>query len=283
MVVNPVSGGVDKSSFIAATSLFAENQNQNFILFETTGENDVVNLNALYLKYNPERVIVAGGDGTIKMVAEALEKHDVIIGILPVGSANGLAMELNLIKTFNENLSIAFNNDSISIDVIEINGIKCLHLSDLGLNAKLIKNYQKNAVHGIWGYFTQVFKTLYEKNHPFKTTITIQDTIVKEVSEMIVIANAKKYGTGVVINPNGIINDGKFELIILKKLDLSVFGKIILGRLSVESEFIEIISTDKATIKITEPVSFQIDGEFCGSKTELDIRISPYKLKIAIP
>jgi diacylglycerol kinase family enzyme len=38
---------------------------------------------------------VAGGDGTIKMVAEAMENY-VIIGILPAGSANGLAVDLNL-------------------------------------------------------------------------------------------------------------------------------------------------------------------------------------------
>jgi diacylglycerol kinase family enzyme len=51
---------------------------------------------------------VAGGDGTIKMVAEAMENYDVIIGILPAGSANGLAVDLNLPTTIEENLEIVF-------------------------------------------------------------------------------------------------------------------------------------------------------------------------------
>lgn len=169
------------------------------------------------------------------------------------------------------------------MDIIEINGQKCLHLSDLGLNAKLIKYYEKSAVHGRWGYALQIVKTLLDRNHPFKSTITLNNQTFESESRMIVIANAQKYGTGVVINPYGIMDDGKFELIILKKLDLMVFGKIVLGRLSAESEFVDVYSTDKAIIKTEVPISFQIDGEFCGTETELDISMSPYKVKIAVP
>lgn len=282
MVVNPVSGGINKSSFIDATYLYAGKENYNFILFETTGLNDISKLKSLYSKFIPDRIIIAGGDGTVKMVAEALLKEDVILGILPAGSANGLALELNLIKTLGENLAIAFRDTYISIDVIDINDQICLHLSDLGLNAKLIKNYEKSAIHGRWGYFLQVFKTLMGRNRPFRGVISIDNQNIEFESRMIVIANAKKYGTGVVINPNGIINDGKFELIILKKLNLKVFGKIILGQLSVKSEYVKVYSTDKAIIKTNVPVSFQIDGEFYGKILDLDISIFPYKVKIAV-
>lgn len=283
MVVNPVSGGFDKSNLIEAVSLYAAKENLNFVLYETTGKNDILKLKSLYEKFKSERVIIAGGDGTVKMAAEALENEEVILGILPAGSANGLALELNLIKTLEENLAIAFQNNFVAIDVIEINGQKCLHLSDLGLNAKLIKNYEKSAIHGRWGYFLQIFKTLSDRNELFKANIIIGNNIIECDTRMIVIANAQKYGTGVVINPGGMMNDGKFELIILKKLDLMVFGKIVLGKLSAESEFVYVFSTDKAVIKTDVPISFQIDGEFCGTETELEIRISPYKVRIAIP
>jgi diacylglycerol kinase family enzyme len=64
------------------------------------------------------------------MVAEAMENYDVIIGILPAGSANGLAVDLNLPTTIEENLEIVFHNDYMEIDMIAINGKK-IHLSDL--------------------------------------------------------------------------------------------------------------------------------------------------------
>jgi diacylglycerol kinase family enzyme len=59
------------------------------------------------MKPTIRKELLAGGDGTIKMVAEAMENYDVIIGILPAGSANGLAVDLNLPTTI-ENLEIVF-------------------------------------------------------------------------------------------------------------------------------------------------------------------------------
>jgi diacylglycerol kinase family enzyme len=76
---------------------------------------------------------------------------------------------------------------------------------------------------------------------------------------MIVIANSKNTEQ-VIINPSGIMNDGKFELVVLKNIDLTIFAKIITGNIPLESGDVEIISTDRANIKLHSPVSFQIDG-----------------------
>lgn len=283
MIVNPVSGGLDKSEFIEATALFAAGENLNFVLYETVGKDDISKIQGLYEKFSPKRVIVAGGDGTLKLVADAIEDQNAILGILPAGSSNGLAVELNLVKTLEENLRIAFGNHYAEMDVVVINGQKSLHLSDLGLNAELIKNYQKSSMHGKWGYLLQAFNTLNDGDKLFKAAITANNKIIECDARMIVIANTQKYGTGVVINPMGVMNDRKFELIILKNLDLKVFGKIITGNMPVDLQDVEIISTDQATIKTNVPVSFQIDGEYYGAVTELNVSISPYKLKIAIP
>lgn len=283
LIVNPVAGGIDKAEIIEATSLFADKEGLNLVLYTTTAGDDSSKIIGLYDTFKPERVIVAGGDGTIKLVAEALEDVDVIFGIIPAGSANGLATDLNIPKKLEDNIPIAFYNAFMEMDMIVINGNKSLHLSDLGLNAELIKNYESSAVHGKLGYALQVYNTLVDKEEPFIATITANGQIMKCVAQMIVIANSKKYGTGVVINPHGIMNDGKFELVVLKNLDLTVFTKIITGNIPIESGDIEIISTDKANIKLNSPVSFQIDGEYCGRETELNVAISSKKFKVAIP
>ena len=283
MVVNPISGAIDKTELINATKRFAKNVKCKLYIYKTSGQNDIPKIKALYDTYNPERIIVAGGDGTIKMVAEAIEKENVILGILPSGSSNGLAADLDLPETLEENLSIAFLNDYFEIDVIEINNEKSMHLSDLGLNAELIKNYEKSLVRGKWGYALQILTTIIEIEEPFTATITANNKTIKCVARMIVIANAKKYGSGIIINPNGEMNDGKFELVILKNLDLIVLGKIITGNMPINSEDIEIISTDKATITTNFPISFQMDGEYCGVKTRLDITVLHKMIKVAIP
>ena len=283
MIVNPVSGGIDKSGFIEATALYAANENLNFVLYETTGNDDTKKIKDIYNSFKPERIIIAGGDGSIKLIVEALENVDVIFGILPAGSANGLATDLNLPKTLEENLKICFHNNYMEIDIVVINGKKSLHLSDLGLNAALIKNYENNAQRGKWGYALQAFNTLLDREEPFNATIKANGEIYECLAHMIVVANSQKYGTGVTINPNGVMNDGKFELVIIKNLDLLVFGKIITGNLPVNTDDIEIISTDKAIIKTDKPVSFQIDGEYYGLETELDISVATQKMKVAIP
>ena len=283
MIVNPISGDLDKSELTDAAFSFAEEENLNLVIYNTSGVNDIINIQALYLSYKPERIIVAGGDGTIKMVSEALQKEDVILGILPAGSANGLAVDLDLMLTLEENLQIAFQNDFMEIDVITINDKISLHLSDLGLNAELVKNYENATIRGKWGYALQAVNTLIDFEGPFTATITANDETINCVARMIVIANSKKYGTGVVINPDGEMNDGKFELVILKNLDLYVFGQIVTGNMPIESNDVEIISTNQAFIKTNFPVSFQMDGEYCGTETEYNVEILHKQMKVAIP
>jgi YegS/Rv2252/BmrU family lipid kinase len=282
IVVNPVSGAVEKKEIVDSTLLFAKNENLESILYETSGKKDIENIKNLYNIHKPERIIIIGGDGTIRMVAEAIAKEDVILGIIPAGSANGFALDLDLQLTLEKNLEVAFLHQFMEVDIITINGKISIHLSDLGLNAELIKNYEQGEIHGKWGYALNTITTLFDSGEPFTAKIKANNKTFRYVARMIVIANAKKYGTGVVINPNGVMNDGKFELVILKNFNLIIFGQIISGNMPSDPEDVEIISTDKATIELDAPVSFQIDGEYCGTETKLDIKILHKQLKVAV-
>ncbi len=283
LVVNPVSGGFDKGELIDAVATFAVIEGVEMQVYETSGTEDLQKIKKLYRLHQPERVIIAGGDGSIKLVAEALEHQDVILGILPAGSANGLSVDLNLPAALEENISIAFRNHYIEMDMISINGKKSLHLSDIGLNADLVKNYENSNTRGMWGYALQAYTTLKDEGDPFVATINANGRSVECTARMIVIANSQKYGTGVTINPNGKMDDGKFELVILKNLDLLIFGQIISGNMPMDVNDVEIISTEKATITTSFPVSFQIDGEYCGSENELKIEILRGQMKVAVP
>ncbi|WP_432671952.1 diacylglycerol/lipid kinase family protein [Flavobacterium sp. SM2513] len=283
MVVNPISGDMDKSEFIQEAKFFSDALNLRFVLYETTGKSDENAIKNLWELHKPERVLVAGGDGTIKMVAEALADFDSIIGILPAGSANGLSVDLDLPSNLMDNLKIAFNNDAMELDMIQINGKKSLHLSDLGLNAELVKNYESGTTRGKLGYALQTFSTLSEMKEPFSAKISANNKEISVKARIIIIANSQKYGTGVTVNPNGKMDDGKFEIVIIKNLDLFVFGQIITGNMPLDSEDVLVISTDKATISTEEPIPFQIDGEYMGEEQFLEIDILANKLKIAVP
>lgn len=283
LVVNPISGGIDKAEIIGEAKEYAAKQDIHLVVYETTGKNDESEIQKLQEKNKAERIIIAGGDGTIKMVAEAVENHDVILGILPAGSANGLSVDLNLPDSLEENLEIAFNNNYMEMDMISINGKKSLHLSDIGINAELIKNYENSSIRGKLGYALQAFNTLAGLKPPFHAVIETHLGRIETEARMVVVANSQKYGTGVAINPNGVMNDGKFEIVILKNLDLIVFSKILSGNMPVENDDVEIISTDKAVVTTNSPVSFQIDGEYCDEVTRLEVEILPNQMRVAVP
>lgn len=282
LVINPISGDLDKTEIVNKTKAFAERLDIEIVVYETTGKEDEKHIEKLFLELKPERVLIAGGDGTIKIVGEALEKHDVIFGIIPAGSANGLAMDLNLPTDLDENIKVAIQNNSISIDMVEINQKKSLHLSDIGLNALLVKNYENGSIRGKLGYALKVVPTLSEADDPFLATISFDEKKIECNCQMIVIANSQKYGTGVTINPYGSINDGKFEIIVLKSVDLLTIGKIVTGNMSQDLEEVDTYSTNKATITTSRKISFQIDGEYCGEENNLEIAILPNQMKIAV-
>ncbi len=283
-VINPIAGGNDKSDLIEKVKLYAEDRNITLVYYETTGEGDEKAIKELVDKYKPQRILVAGGDGTIKMVAEATLNQDVVIAVLPAGSANGLSVDLNLPDTVEANLEVAFKGVVKPMDIVTINGKSSLHLSDIGVNAELIRNYENGTIRGKLGYALQALTTLTDLGEPFKAIIKVNGKSIETEARMVVIANTNRYGTGVTINPAGKMDDGKFEIIIIKNLDLSVIGKILSGNIAVnEHENVEIISTDKALIITDVPVSFQIDGEFCGEVKELDVKIMHHQMKVAVP
>ena len=283
LVVNPISGDRDKTEMIAQIEAFAHHLNIAMVRYETSGTNDYYKIKEAYDFHKPERIIIAGGDGTIKLVGEALEEEDVVFGIIPAGSANGLSIDLNLPTTFEENLVVAFQNNYMEIDMVEINGKKSLHLSDIGLNALLVKNYENSDTRGKLGYALQVITTLTESEDPFEAIIEVNGEQLTYTAKMIVIANSQKYGTGVTINPNGKIDDGKFEIIVLKNLDIFAIGKIVAGNILSNTEDVAIISTEKAIITTTKKINFQIDGEYFGEVDRLDVSILPAQMKVAVP
>ncbi len=284
LIVNPIAGGNDKTAMIEAVQDFAQKEGVTLIEYKTTGEEDEKAIKTLYDVHKPERILVAGGDGTIKIVAEAVEHLDVIIGVLPAGSANGLSVDLELPRDIEETIKIAFRNHYMEMDMVCINGKKSLHLSDIGVNAELIRNYENSSIRGKLGYAIQAFNTLTDLAPPFHATIKANGQVIETEARMVVLANTQKYGTGVTINPIGIMDDGKFEVVILKNMDLLVIGKILSGNIPVDSnEDVEIISTQEAEITTSVPVCFQIDGEYCGEETRLDVKILHRQMKVAIP
>ncbi|OBX25617.1 YegS/Rv2252/BmrU family lipid kinase [Gelidibacter algens] len=283
LVINPISGGSEKEQLIKEITEILEDRNVVFETYETTGKFDDLQIRKLLDDRNFKNVLVAGGDGTIQVVARAIQNRDVAISLIPAGSANGLASNLMLPYSLEEQIEIALGESYLMMDKISINDHLCLHIADLGINAALIKNYENSEIRGKLGYALQTIPTLLKADLPYSFSLHIdkKTTVIEGV--MVAIANAKQFGTGAVINPEGKMDDGLFEVLIFKKLDILDILKTLDENSYRNPEFVECFSVKKVSIECQSNVSLQVDGEFIGDVKHVSAELMPTKLKVMIP
>lgn len=282
LVINPISGAKDKSEIIEHLKKKIEAQSSILESFYTTGQEDVFNLREKINHINPGRVIVIGGDGTLKITAEALKNSAITIGLIPAGSANGLANNLQIPTSLEEQIDVALGDTLLHMDTVSLNEEICLHMSDFGLNAELIRKFEESPFRGKIAYALTSLPTLLRSNYPFSFIIETNGEIYEREAILLAIANAKSYGTGSVVNPKGELNDGLFEILIFKQFDLQEITKSFMGK-ELDPKFVEVISTNAARIRSKNPVAFQIDGEYRGEKQEILAKIAAVQIKIAVP
>jgi len=284
-VINPISGASSNDEAILLVHKKAAETKVDFKFFYTTSENDDVLIQQQLDDYKPDRVVACGGDGTVQVVAKNLMNKKIPMGILPLGSANGLATALELPNKIEEAVKLVFDTRrTILLDLLEFdNKHICTHLADIGINAKMIKNYEEAGERGMLGYAKYLLPAIKESpllSYQVKTPEKIYD----KQGYMIVISNANRYGTGIRIS-DGSVSDGKFEISNIEKVALDEAIKASLTKFNVfldKNMFSDVISCTKAEITIDQKVDFQIDGEYMGKVDRLAISIHPSAIPVLI-
>lgn len=281
-VLNPVSGGKKKIDWEPLIRNYFKERSHNIEFFVLSGSGDESSLKYWFEKFQPDRVVAVGGDGTISLVAKQLLGSGIAMGILPAGSANGMAKELDVPQVPETAIDIIVNGKIKCCDVIRINEKDiCFHLADFGLNARLIKYFDESPLRGMWGYARMVLKVVWYKKL-VEAKITTGEKEIQTRAYMIVIANASKYGTGAVINPDGKIDDGKFEIVIMRKFSLAQLFKMFLSYKNFNPKKVEVIQATKVSINTKKPTHFQVDGEFKGKIDKVKAEIIPSSLNMLI-
>lgn len=283
-VINPISGGKEKHDWEKEIRDFMKDSKYTMEFYLLTGDkNDKASIQHYIDTIQPHTVIAVGGDGTVKFVAELIQGKSMSLGILPAGSANGMARELGLPLTAKEALEVIVSGQEKKIDLIRINNDQlCIHLSDIGINALLVKYFEQSKKRGMWGYGKAIFRVLWEKRKMY-VTINTDDGTYKRKAYMVVLANARKYGTGANINPDGDLDDGKFEVVVLRKINLLEIFKAIFTDRSFHPRRIEVFSTAQVRLSTLRKAYFQVDGEFLGKTTTVRAEVLPRALTVMVP
>ncbi len=282
-IINDGSGRHPAQYWVDLISDFFEEEEDSFDIYHLPQQLDQKQIKDRVLSADPQRAIAVGGDGTITMLANILVGSKIALGVLPAGSANGMAKELGIPADAKAALEIIKNGQEKCIDLVQVNKAEYfLHLSDIGLNAQLIKYFDQGKLRGKLGYGLVIIKTLWNRQKMNVHVRTDEEQIIRNAF-MVALANARMYGTGAVINPDGKLDDGKFEIVIIRKLSFLALLKMLFRPGNFNPQHIEIFQCTTAEITATRPVHFQIDGEYKGKTRSVSAEIKHDAVKMILP
>jgi diacylglycerol kinase family enzyme len=284
-VINPVSGDLDKQSFREHLRAEARRFALDIDLLWTNAADDLVRIRDRVAAFGPDRVAAVGGDGTFQMVATALMEYGIPVGIIPMGSANGMARELGLPQAPEAALQVFWlSQHTPSLDVITIDDRHyCFHFADIGFNARLVEDFQHDEERGLKTYARYLLREL-PQQELMRLRLEVGGKVFESAAYMVVLANARRFGTGVLFNPQGDLFDGRFEVVLVEEITLGGLLKAGLSTIS-DVDYGDLISVhacNSVTLELEKPATLQIDGEVIGPVRALKARMRPQALPVIV-
>ncbi len=240
------------------------------------------------LSLNPAMIVACGGDGTVNEVAQVLVGTDIPLGIIPIGSGNGLAANLLTPVSIEKALKSILNKKVISIDVGKINGNYFFSNIGFGIDAAVIEKYAQAKERKLWGYIIASIKVIFSYS-PKNFTITLENQ--KELTNdyyFLFCSNSNEAGYGISFTPNAKLNDGKLDLLAIKKLNFieQIQFSICTLRKRIDkvkkADILQISSVTFTNIKMKTIA--QIDGEAVVLQDkDIHVSILPNSLNVIIP
>ena len=279
-IVNPNAGSNNQESFLKISALIKTDPNH--ILWKTTEPKEAFSLAQKALEQGASRIIAVGGDGTINEVASALVGKSTPLGIIPVGSGNGLARHLKIPLNYTKAFQTALIGTIIKMDVGYINNKAFFCTAGIGFDAVVAHCFANSKGRGLLNYMKASFKSLW-KYKPIE--ISVNDGATEKVFSLS-IANANQFGNNAYISPFSNIQDGKLELVkigVLNKIQACILAIRLFKKNIHQSSKVDVIASSNARILYAKNAPIHMDGEnlFTDSE-ELKISISPLALEVII-
>jgi len=291
--INPISGTKGKVLLLDTIKKRTTEKNIPFEILHTNAAGDY---NFLHQKIAAEKItdiIICGGDGTVNQIAFALLGAEVNVGIIPMGSGNGLAYAAKIPKQINKALDIVFDGNAIAIDSFYINKKFSCMLCGLGFDAQVAHDFAQQKKRGLATYIKQSTKNfLKAKAHPFTLSID-EDTLVTEAF-FISIANSNQFGNNFTIAPQASLYDGLLDIVIVNKMSKlrmlwNVFKQIRKGQVRPYEDKkyhrtdIGYFQTKKITIQNSKLAPLHIDGDPALTAASFEIEIIEKAFRLLMP
>lgn len=281
-IINPIAGGKDKQAFARLAASVLDHR-----LFETTywfteHAGHAVELADRAVGQGADAVIAVGGDGTVNEVASVLVNTQVPLGIIPVGSGNGLALFLGIPKDVEKALLAVAAFMHRRIDSGMVNGTPFFNIAGMGFDAAVSSRFAATRMRGRFGYVRMVLTAIADYK-ACQYTLEIDGVSCNREAFMISIANSSQYGNNAHISPQASVDDGLLDVCIIKpfslyKLPLMVYR--LFSRTADRSGYVEIIRGRNVSISTSTPGPVHVDGDVKPLSFPLSITVRPASLQV---
>ncbi|SDQ15697.1 Diacylglycerol kinase family enzyme [Leucobacter chromiiresistens] len=280
---------------------------------ETTAEDAGQGMTEEAKRAGVDLVIAAGGDGTVRAVAEGLRGSEIPLALLPSGTGNLLARNLDL--TLNDmpgSVTSAFTgtNRPIDLGVIDLEregGARERHvfvvMAGMGIDAKMIKNtdddLKKRA--GWLAYLGAIVKSLRDPNE-LHFRYSLDDGRTKRATaHTVIIGNCGSLPANILLLPEAVIDDGQFDILLIRPGNvfgwLRVWAKIawvngimrrtksgraLVGEQKDDGD-LKYRTGKRFVARLTRPEEIELDGDGFGKAVAFNAWIEPGALTVRVP
>ena len=284
-IINPISGMVKKENVGNQISLYIDKEKYDYQIINTKYAAHAIEITAQVVSNGADIIVAVGGDGSVNEVVNGLKGSNVKLGIIPLGSGNGLARFLKIPFQIKTAIEVLNKGNFTAVDTVNVNDRVFLSIAGIGFDALVAKRFAKYHKRGFWSYFAIATKE-YRMYRPKKYQLTLNGETIKRRALMIVFANSDQFGYNTSIAPHALINDGLIDVCIVKKIPaykMLFFIQLLFLKQLYKTNYLEIIKTDELWIERKRNKVVNIDGEPVRLTKNLHIKVNHLALNVIIP
>jgi YegS/Rv2252/BmrU family lipid kinase len=291
--INPVSGTKGKEKLLQLIKEKNTSLNIQFEILHTNAQGDYLFLKEKIEQENITDIVICGGDGTVSQVAGTLIDEPVNIGIIPMGSGNGLAFAAKIPKNPAKALDLIFTGKATYIDSFFINTTFSCMLCGLGFDAQVAHDFAAQGKRGLATYIKQTINNFFVAE-PYSFDIVNKGKSFNTSAYFISIANSNQFGNNVTIAPQASLSDGLLDVVIVKKMSKLrlIWALLTQMRKGEVDEYIEktyhnkdilYFQTPRLIIHNLESAPLHIDGDPAETTKKFSIQVIPQAFKLIQP
>jgi len=265
-IVNPISGKGKHNITLEYINTLFDSANYEVHVSYSTYKRHAIQLTQEALAAHADIIVACGGDGTIHEVATEVVGKDVVFGVVPVGSGNGLASNLSIPKDIEKAVLRVRDGKVIKMDVGSVNGEYFFSNMGFGIDATIIDNYEKSGKRKLGAYIKAALNSA--QHYTAKKMYVSYKGQTKEVNPLLLfISNSNEMGYNMSLTPKASLTDGMLDYLMVPKINIFkqlTFGLYVLLKKTDKFRKTDYVQTDQITVEIVgeQKNGFQMDGEY---------------------